>query len=175
MQTIGIIGGGAWGTALAQAFALSGKNVLIWAREEEVVSAINTKHENIPFLPGVILHDNVKATGSITEAAKADIFLFVTPTQHTRAILESMKANLSPEKPVVICAKGVEINSGMAENEYGILCQGNTLTLFINGKEVRSLVDSKYLLPEGKVGISVSSFRDAPVIADFFWAKISQP
>ncbi len=69
----------------------------------------------------------------------------------------------------------VEINSGMAENEYGILCQGNTLTLFINGKEVRSLVDSKYLLPEGKVGISVSSFRDAPVIADFFWAKISQP
>ena len=69
----------------------------------------------------------------------------------------------------------VEINAGMAENEYGILCQGNTLTLFINGKEVRSLVDNKYLLPEGKVGISVSSFRDVPVIVDFFWAKISQP
>lgn len=69
----------------------------------------------------------------------------------------------------------VEINSGMAENEYGILCQGNTLTLFINGKEVRSLVDNKYLLPEGKVGIAVSSFRDVPVIVDFFWAKISQP
>lgn len=69
----------------------------------------------------------------------------------------------------------VEINSGMAENEYGILCQGNTLTLFINGKEVRSLVDNKYGLPEGKVGISVSSFRDVPVIVDFFWAKISQP
>jgi len=69
----------------------------------------------------------------------------------------------------------VEINAGMAENEYGVLCQGNTLTLFINGKEVRSLVDSKYLLPEGKVGIAVSSFRDVPVIVDFFWAKISQP
>ncbi len=69
----------------------------------------------------------------------------------------------------------VEINSGMAENEYGILCQGNTLTLYINGKEVRSLVDGKYLLPEGKVGIAVSSFRDVPVIVDFFWAKISQP
>lgn len=63
-------------------------------------------------------------------------------------------------------AGSIEINSGMAENEYGILCQGNTLTLTINGKEVRSLVDSKYLLPEGKVGISVSSFRDVPVIAD---------
>lgn len=69
----------------------------------------------------------------------------------------------------------VEINAGMAENEYGILCQGNALTLFINGKEVRSLVDNKYLLPEGKVGISVSSFRDVPVVVDFFWAKISQP
>lgn len=68
-----------------------------------------------------------------------------------------------------------EIKSGMAENEYGIVCQGNTLTLYINGKEVRSLVDNKYLLPEGKVGISVSSFRDVPVTVDFFWAKVSQP
>lgn len=68
-----------------------------------------------------------------------------------------------------------EIKSGLAENEYGIVCQGNTLTLYINGKEARSLVDNKYLLPEGKVGISVSSFRDVPVTVDFFWAKISQP
>ncbi len=113
MQTIGIIGGGAWGTALAQSFATSGKNVIIWAREEEVVTAINTKHENIPFLPGVLLHDNIKATGSLTEVAHADIFLFVTPTQHTRTVLESMKANLDATKPIVICAKGVEINSGL--------------------------------------------------------------
>lgn len=69
----------------------------------------------------------------------------------------------------------VEINPGLAENEYGILCQGNVLTLYINGKEARSLVDNKYLLPDGKVGIAVSSFRDVPVIVDFFWAKISQP
>lgn len=68
-----------------------------------------------------------------------------------------------------------EIKSGMAENEYGIVCQGNVLTLYINGKEARSLVDNKYLLPEGKVGISVSSFRDVPVTVDFFWARISQP
>jgi hypothetical protein len=67
------------------------------------------------------------------------------------------------------------IKSGLAENEYGITCQGNTLTLFINGEEVRKLEDKKYLLPEGKVGIGVSSFRDAPVTVDFYWAKISQP
>ncbi|MBI5945319.1 MAG: hypothetical protein HY864_13190 [Chloroflexi bacterium] len=68
-----------------------------------------------------------------------------------------------------------KIKSGLAENEYGITCQGNTLTLYINGVEARRLEDQKYLLPEGKVGISVSSFRDVPVIVDFYWVKISQP
>jgi hypothetical protein len=68
-----------------------------------------------------------------------------------------------------------DIKSGMSENEYGIVCQGNTLVLYINGTETRRLEDKKYLLPEGKVGISVSSFKDAPVIVDFYWAKISQP
>jgi hypothetical protein len=67
------------------------------------------------------------------------------------------------------------IKSGLAENEYGIVCQGGTLILYINGEEVRRLEDHKYLLPEGNVGISVSSFRDVPVIVDFYWVRISQP
>jgi hypothetical protein len=67
------------------------------------------------------------------------------------------------------------IKSGLAENEYGIVCQGNTLILYINGEEVRRLEDKKYMLPEGKVGISVSSFRDVPVTVDFYWVRISQP
>lgn len=67
------------------------------------------------------------------------------------------------------------IRNGMAENEYGISCQGNTLTLYINGEQARRLEDKKFLLPEGKVGFAISSFRDVPVIVDFFWAKISEP
>jgi hypothetical protein len=67
------------------------------------------------------------------------------------------------------------IKSGLAENEYGIVCQGSTLILYINGEEVRRLEDHKFLLPEGKVGISVSSFRDVPVTVDFYWVRISQP
>lgn len=113
MQTIGIIGGGAWGTALAQNFANAGKDVLLWAREEEVVSSINARHENTMFLPGMALHDNVKATGSLAVAAKADVLLFVTPAQHLRATLETMKPDLDETKPIVICAKGVEISSGL--------------------------------------------------------------
>lgn len=68
-----------------------------------------------------------------------------------------------------------KIKTGWAENEYGIVCQGSTLVLNINGAEARRLEDKKYLLPEGKVGMSVSSVKDAPVIVDFYWATISQP
>jgi hypothetical protein len=68
-----------------------------------------------------------------------------------------------------------KIKSGLSENEYGIVCQGNTLVLNINGTETRRLDENKYHLPEGKVGISVSSFRDVPVTVDFYWARISQP
>ena len=68
-----------------------------------------------------------------------------------------------------------KIKTGWAENKYGIVCQGSTLVLNINGAEARRLEDKKYLLPEGKVGISVSSVKDAPVIVDFFWVSISQP
>jgi hypothetical protein len=68
-----------------------------------------------------------------------------------------------------------KIKTGWAENEYGIVCQGSTLVLNINGAEARRLEDKKYLLPEGKIGMSVSSVKDAPVIVDFYWAAISQP
>jgi len=68
-----------------------------------------------------------------------------------------------------------EIKSGLAKNEYGIVCQGSTLVLYVNGKEARRLDEKKFLLPEGKVGISVSSFRDVPVTVDIYWARISQP
>jgi hypothetical protein len=68
-----------------------------------------------------------------------------------------------------------KIKTGWAENMYGIVCQGNTLVLNINGAEARRLDDKKYLLPEGKVGMSVSSVKDAPVIVDFYWATIGQP
>lgn len=81
----------------------------------------------------------------------------------------------SVEYTPIAAGGSTEINSGLAENEYGIVCQGNVLILYINGVEVRKWEDNKYLLPEGRVGISVSSFRDVPVTVDFYWVRISQP
>ncbi|PZQ45256.1 MAG: glycerol-3-phosphate acyltransferase [Micavibrio aeruginosavorus] len=113
MDTIGIIGGGAWGTALAQSLAQTGKHVVIWAREEDLVTSINNKHENISYLPGVTLHENITATGSLSVAARAEALLIVTPAQFLRTTLQSLKPDLRPDQPLVICAKGVEIESGM--------------------------------------------------------------
>ncbi|PZO86579.1 MAG: glycerol-3-phosphate acyltransferase [Micavibrio aeruginosavorus] len=113
MQKIGIIGGGAWGTALAQSFASSGKDTLLWAREEEVVSSINSLHENTPFLPNVKLHEGVRASGNLNDVTRtSEVLLLVTPAQHLRTTLEKMKPSLTPDKVLIICAKGVEIETG---------------------------------------------------------------
>lgn len=106
--SIGVIGGGAWGTALAQLYALDGRNVTIWAREAGVVKSINEKNENESYLAGVILDENLRATSSMQEALACDIILLVTPAQHTRAILK----DIDTIKPLVICSKGIEVGSG---------------------------------------------------------------
>ncbi len=113
MTTISIIGGGAWGTALAQVFALSGNHITLWAREEDVISSINNTHENKPFLPGVALDHKIIATDDIARTARADIVLLVPPAQYLRSTLSDLKPHIAPHSVIVICAKGVEIESGL--------------------------------------------------------------
>jgi glycerol-3-phosphate dehydrogenase (NAD(P)+) len=113
MQKIGIIGAGAWGTALAQCFANGGLEVLIWAREPEVVESVNERHENALFMPGIKLHHAIEATKSMSKMAGCDTLLVVTPAQHVRGTLQSLKGDLAQGKPVVICAKGIELETGL--------------------------------------------------------------
>ena len=117
MQTIGVIGGGAWGTALAQVFASSDRDVTLWALEEEVVTSINERHENEVYLKGVPLAPTLKATHDLHVAAEKDILLLVTPAQHMRSILTEIKEEIDPGKPIVICSKGIEIESGKLLSE----------------------------------------------------------
>jgi glycerol-3-phosphate dehydrogenase (NAD(P)+) len=112
MNKIGIIGAGAWGTALAQCLAKSGKQVLIWAREPEVVSAINEEHENKVFIPGYKLHESIQATDRLSYTADCDTLLLVTPAQYVRATLDALKADIAEGKPIVICSKGIELSTG---------------------------------------------------------------
>lgn len=113
MKTIGVIGAGAWGTALAQILASNGKDVTIWAREPDVVKAIDQNKENPNFLPGILLSKNLKATESLRVVTRRDIVLIVTPAQHVRTTLESIKNDVSEKQPIVICAKGIELGTGM--------------------------------------------------------------
>jgi glycerol-3-phosphate dehydrogenase (NAD(P)+) len=106
---LGVIGGGAWGTALAQVAATGNRETLLWALEQEVVEAINHRHENTAFLPGIVLNPSVRATSDFGDLEKCDALLVVTPAQHMRAILEQAPHG---SKPLVLCSKGIEEKSG---------------------------------------------------------------
>jgi len=106
---LGVIGGGAWGTALAQVGASGGGDVLLWAREPEVVEAVNSRHENSVFLAGSQLDPAVRATGELADLAECDAWLVVTPAQHMRAVLEAAP---NAGRPLILCSKGIEERSG---------------------------------------------------------------
>ena len=111
-DSIGIIGGGAWGTALGQTLTLAGRRVLLWAREAEVVAAINDAHANTPFLPGVALDPRLSATDDLGRLARCDAILMVAPAQHLRTVGTVLAEVLPPGKPVAICSKGLEQATG---------------------------------------------------------------
>ncbi len=102
---LGVIGAGAWGTALAQVAAASGAETLLWAREADVVGAINSQHENSLFLPNVRLSDEIRATSALEDLQPCDALLVVTPAQHMRAVLSQMTVGT---RPLILCAKGIE-------------------------------------------------------------------
>lgn len=105
---IGVIGGGAWGTALAQVAAAGGEPVLLWALEPDVVEAVNAVHENPIYLAGVPLSPAIRATGQLADLESCDALLVVTPAQHVRRVLDGIDA---AGKPLVLCSKGIEAGS----------------------------------------------------------------
>jgi len=110
-QKIGVIGGGAWGTALAQTLAIAGRDVTLWAFENDCVTAINEVRENTLFLPGVKLNQRIRATSDISNLGDMDAVLSVAPAQHTRAILKTFVPHMKPGMPIVLCSKGIEIST----------------------------------------------------------------
>ncbi|HEX8300923.1 NAD(P)H-dependent glycerol-3-phosphate dehydrogenase [Sphingomonas sp.] len=110
---IGVIGGGAWGTALAQVAARGGP-VTLWAREAEVVESINAAHENSLFLAGIPLSETIRATSDPADLAGMDALLIVSPAQHVRSVLSSMHID---HTPLVLCAKGIEAGTRLLVGE----------------------------------------------------------
>jgi glycerol-3-phosphate dehydrogenase (NAD(P)+) len=111
---VGVLGAGAWGTALAQMLASDGRDVLLWAREPELVGEINDRRSNSLFLPGAQLGETIRATGDVADLAACEVLLAVTPAQHLGAVLAGLPRN---PRDLVLCSKGIEAGSGRLMNE----------------------------------------------------------
>lgn len=109
VHRIGVIGAGAWGTALAKHLAEKGLHTILWAYERNVVDSITSKHENQLFLPGVTLPASLNVTNILGEVVEeCDGLLFVVPSHVARFVLQQLAPLLSRSIPIVSATKGVE-------------------------------------------------------------------
>ncbi len=111
---IGVIGAGAWGTALAQLAAAEHEPVLLWAREPEVISAVNLAHENRMFLPGIPLSASIEATADLGRMDSCDAILVAVPAQYLARALARTPVG---QRALVLCAKGIEAATGRLMTE----------------------------------------------------------
>lgn len=109
MAQIGVIGAGAWGTALAQSLAADGTQVMLWAREPELVAEINSRRTNSLYLPSARLAESVTATTNLADMAALPVLLVVVPAQHLARVLADLP---DAERDLVLCAKGIEAGTG---------------------------------------------------------------
>lgn len=107
---IGVLGAGAWGTALAVSAQSAGRDVVIWAREPAVAEALHSGRGNPVYLKDVALPP-VKATSTLDELSSSDAILAVAPAQYARATFQAIAPYLADGTPVVLCAKGIEQSS----------------------------------------------------------------
>ena len=116
IRTVSVLGAGAWGTALANVAARAGHQVRLWGRDDAAMATLAHTREN-PHLPGVILEAGVTPLGDLGQAASADLLLAVVPAQATRDLAQRLQGPVSPGKPIVLCSKGIERDTGLFMSE----------------------------------------------------------
>ena len=107
IQTVSVLGGGAWGTALALTCARAGRKVTLWEFDAGNAEHLIDKRES-QFLPGVKLDKAIAVTRDAGQAARADVVLAVVPAQALRAVATAFAPLLAPGTPLIACAKGIE-------------------------------------------------------------------
>lgn len=113
-RKIAVLGGGAWGTALATAILRAGHAAILWARDDQIVASINQNHENPRYLPGIPLDPALVATSDLgTALDNASCILAVIPAQAMRGLFDNLADRLAPGISLVLCAKGIERDTGM--------------------------------------------------------------
>ena len=112
MRTVTIVGAGSFGTALASVLTTAGNKVQIWAREPEVVEAINKEHRNPAYMSNLILPESVVAYNDIHHCLREqDLILFATPSHTLRDIATQIKPCLNGSEILVTVSKGIEVDT----------------------------------------------------------------
>ena len=125
----GVIGAGAWGTALAQLLAADGQTVRLWALETEVVDAVNGSQENPLYLPGIPLSPSIAATGAMADMVDCDLLLVVSPAQHLRSVVAQAPAGV----PLLLCSKGIEAGTSLLMSEVAQQAQPRSPIAVLSG------------------------------------------
>lgn len=134
MNKIGIIGTGIWGTALALNATRAKNDVLCWARHQNIVDDINTNHFNQTYLPEIPLPKNIRATSNLKEIFDfTDIVLLTVSAQFTREIMKKIKPHVKKDTVLVLCAKGLEANTGKLLSEIAAVELPNTTIAILSG------------------------------------------
>jgi glycerol-3-phosphate dehydrogenase (NAD(P)+) len=116
-SSIGVIGAGAWGTALAVTLARNGRRTELWGRDHQALMDIAARGENARYLPGIRLSPMPHVTRELSEIMEAGIVLLVVPAQEIRTLAPLMAIKTRPGQPIVICAKGIERGTGKMMSE----------------------------------------------------------
>lgn len=117
MERVAVIGGGAWGTALASVIARKGNPVLHWMRNADNAEDINIRHENRHYLPGIKLSPLIHATASPEDIKNCSVLFLVVPTQALRAVLQSLHPHFPTDPVLILCSKGIERTTGLFPSE----------------------------------------------------------
>ena len=132
IERIGVLGGGAWGTALAQTCARAGRDVTLWEFEPGNAEHLASKRES-KFLPGVKLDDKIKVTRALAEAARAQAILLVVPAQAMRAVVKALAQTITAGTPVIACAKGIEHSTHKFMTEIVAECAPSATPAILSG------------------------------------------
>jgi glycerol-3-phosphate dehydrogenase (NAD(P)+) len=132
INRIAVLGGGAWGTALAQTCARTGRAVTLWEHEPGNAASLETKRESL-FLPGVRLDDGIEVTRDLATAARADAILLVVPAQAMRAVCTALAKVMTAPTPLIACAKGIEHGSHKFMTEIIAECAPKAMPAILSG------------------------------------------
>ena len=109
---IGILGAGAWGTALATVVARNGHTVQFWDPVRDIIDNVNSKHQHPFALPGIKLDDKIMGVEQVENVAKKSVLLLALPSQAMRLSLEKISNHVSPNSIMLVCSKGIELETG---------------------------------------------------------------